>query len=94
MPGTRFTYNGGEITTFDMPEAASRVTVTAMNRAGRVVGVYTDSTGAQHGFLWNGSLVSTFGKYPAGPPGRRRNKGGMVVSEQNPRRGLCSLRGA
>ncbi len=85
-----FTYNGGKITVFDMPQASSRIAVTGINRAGRVVGVYTDSTGAQHGFLWTGSTVYSFGKYAAGRPVALAigNSGGIVASELDPPTGL------
>ncbi len=59
-----FTYAGGAVTVFDMPEANTGVTVTGISRSGRVVGVYSDSTGKQHAFLWNGNSVYGFGKYP------------------------------
>lgn len=81
-----FTYTGGTVTTFDMPEANNRVTVTGINRSGRVVGVYTDSTGKQqHGFLWNGTTAYSFGKYRAANTVILAigNKGGIVVSDQN-----------
>jgi probable HAF family extracellular repeat protein len=57
--------------------------VDAINNSGRVVGAYTDSTGAQHGFLLSGTTVSSFGTYPAGDAVAVAigNKNGMVVSD-------------
>ena len=79
-----FVYQGGSFTVFDMPVAATDVTVNAINDKGRVVGTYTSSNGAQHGFLYNGKTVTGFGSFSdqytitvaIG------NNGGMVLSEQ------------
>ena len=57
-----FVYAGGKYTSFDMPAPASKVTVTGISDTGRVVGVYLSPHGArQHGFLYNGQTVSSFG---------------------------------
>ncbi len=60
-----FTYYAGKYRTFDMPEPASNVTVTAINAAGRVVGTYAGSSpnARQHSFLYNGQTVTSFGLY-------------------------------
>jgi len=59
-----FVYNAGQYTTFDMPEAATSVSVTGFSDTGRVVGTYTSkATGQKHAFLYNGTTVSTFGTY-------------------------------
>jgi probable HAF family extracellular repeat protein len=80
-----FVYRAGAYKTFDMPEAASAIFVTAINNSGRVVGTYTArSNGKQHGFLYNESTVSTFGAF-AGPDTVKlaiNNKGAIVVADQ------------
>ncbi len=60
-----FTYYGGQYHTFDMPEPATSIAVTAINDAGRVVGTYASASadGRQHAFLYNGQTVTTFGTY-------------------------------
>ena len=59
-----FVYQTGAYTSFDMPESVSSITVTGINASGRVVGAYTNAAGrAQHAFLYNGTLASTFGTY-------------------------------
>ena len=59
-----FVYNAGQYTTFDMPEAASSISVTGFSDTGRVVGSYTSAaTQKKHAFLYNGTTVSTFGTY-------------------------------
>ncbi len=59
-----YVYQGGAYTTFDMPEAASAIAVTAINNNGRVVGTYESSAdGKQHAFLYNGTTVTPFGTW-------------------------------
>jgi probable HAF family extracellular repeat protein len=59
-----FVYSAGQYTTFDMPQAATSVTVTGFNNKGRVVGSYTSTAdGKQHGFIYNGSAVSSIGSF-------------------------------
>lgn len=59
-----FVYKAGHYTTFDMPEAASSVSVTGFSDTGRVVGTYTSAaTQEKHAFLYNGTTVSRFGTY-------------------------------
>ena len=60
-----FVYQSGAYTTFDMPVAASEISVTGINDAGRVVGHYTSVANPHiHAFLYNGTTVSTFGNFP------------------------------
>ena len=60
-----FVYQSGTYTTFDMPVAASEISVTGINDNGRVVGYYTSVTNPHiHAFLYNGTTVSTFGVFP------------------------------
>jgi hypothetical protein len=63
-----FTWLNGAYTSFELPEAAQpySASVTGINSAGRVVGIYTSQvTGQQHGFLYNGQSATAFGKYNA-----------------------------
>ncbi len=80
-----FVYRAGVYKTFDMPEAASAVTVTGFNNSGRVVGTYTaSSNGNQHGFLFNESTVSTFGAFAGLDTVKLAisNKGAIIVADQ------------
>ena len=81
-----FVYQGGAFTVFDMPVAASKVTVNAINDRGRVVGSYTSSNGVQHGFLYNGNTVTGFGSYPSSDNVTLAigNNGAIVLSAQIP----------
>ena len=63
-----FTYLNGTYTSFELPEPATpySVAVTGLNNAGRVVGIYTSkASGTQHGFIFNGHVSSSFGRYGA-----------------------------
>ncbi len=82
-----FIYSGGTYTTFDMPVAAGTVTTTGFNNKGRVVGTFTNpTTGKIHCFLYNGSVVSSFGTFPSNETVSVAisNSGGMVVNSQIP----------
>lgn len=82
-----FVYQSGTYTSFDMPEAASVISVTGINDNGRVVGYYTSGTKPRtHAFLYNGTTVSTFGTYPQynNVAVVINNGGTMVVSSQWP----------
>ena len=60
-----FVFQSGTYTTFDMPEAASKVFVTGFSDKGRVVGYYVSVTNPHiHAFLYNGTTVSSFGSFP------------------------------
>ena len=59
-----FVYQGDTYTVFDMPEAASTISTNAINDSGRVVGSFIASNGTQRGFLYNGSTVTAFGRFP------------------------------
>ena len=59
-----FVYANGNYTSFDMPTAAEKVTVTGISNSGRVVGTYVSQSGVQqYGFLYNGTTVSSFGDF-------------------------------
>jgi hypothetical protein len=62
-----FVYSNGSYSNLDMPVpdpyALSYIDVQAINNKGRVVGVYQYKQ-ASRVFYYNGSTVSTFGKYP------------------------------
>jgi hypothetical protein len=59
-----FVYSAGQYTTFDMPEAATGITVTGFNNEGRAVGSYTSTAdGMEHGFIYNGSTVTSIGSF-------------------------------
>ncbi len=45
-----------EITRIVVPDSQA-VTITALNQQGNVAGYFTDPTGAQHPFFWNGSAI-------------------------------------
>jgi probable HAF family extracellular repeat protein len=80
-----FVYQGGNYTSFDMPEAAGTVAVTGINNKGRVVGTYTSvANGNIYGFLYNGSTVSSFGKYGGtdNVSVTLNDQGAMVVTRQ------------
>lgn len=79
-----FTDTASTITTFDMPQPATRIAVSAINATGRVVGVFTDSTANQHAFLWNGTVATSFGHYAASDTVALAisNRGAIVVSRQ------------
>jgi hypothetical protein len=59
-------YNNGTFTTVNMPVpdpyARTYIDVQAINNKGRMVGVYQNKQAARV-FYYNGSTVSTFGKY-------------------------------
>jgi probable HAF family extracellular repeat protein len=82
-----FVYQSGTYTTFDMPVAASEVSVTGINDSGRVVGYYTSGKKPKiHAFLYNGTTVSTFGVFPQFNNVNVviNNSGVMAVSSQWP----------
>jgi probable HAF family extracellular repeat protein len=82
-----FVYQSGTYTTFDMPVAASEVSVTGINDSGRVVGYYTSGKKPKiHAFLYNGTTVSTFGAFPQFNNVNVviNNSGVMAVSSQWP----------
>jgi probable HAF family extracellular repeat protein len=59
-----FVYAGGTYTVFDMPVTATSISTTAINNAGRVVGSFVAANGTQRAFLYNGSMVTAFGRFP------------------------------
>jgi probable HAF family extracellular repeat protein len=79
-----FVYNAGAYTSFDMPKAASDVTVTAINDKGWVVGIYTGNTNRQHAFIYDGISVTSIGTYD--PTSNLtvavNNMGQAVIAEQ------------
>ena len=79
-----FTYHDGSYVTFDMPTAASRVTVTAINAHGWVAGTYTDNMNRQHAFIYDGTNVVRIGNYdPATNLSvSLNNVGQAVIAEQ------------
>jgi len=48
-----FLYNGGSVTTIDVPGATVESEAFGINDAGQIVGFYQDATGG-HGFLYSG----------------------------------------
>ncbi len=80
-----FVYAGGNYTVFEIPEPATAVLATGFNDMGRVVGSYTSAAnGKQHGFLYNGTTVSTFGAFGKNDTVKLaiNNKGNIIVSDQ------------
>lgn len=63
-PYSGFVYSHGTYTIFKMPNRARTMSVFGINKFGRVIGVYSSGDHRQHGFLYNGATVSTFGAYP------------------------------
>ena len=80
-----FVYAGGNYTTFNMPEAASAISVTGFNDLGRVVGSYSSAAdGKQHAFLYNGTTVASFGGFDSLDTVKLaiNNKGAIIVADQ------------
>lgn len=64
--GHGFVFQSGAYASFDMPEAATSIAVTAIGKTGRVAGTYASvASGKTMGFLYNGTTVSSFGGYDA-----------------------------
>ena len=58
-------FANGAYTTVSLPSQAIGTSVQALNTSGRLVGSYLDTgTSTQTIFLYNGTMLSTFGSYP------------------------------
>jgi uncharacterized membrane protein len=87
-----FVYQAGAYTRFSIPRVDLYVglyqvaAVHAINKAGRVVGIYTDSArNIQRAFLFNGTTVSLFGNFPPADivTIALNDEGTMLVSDYN-----------
>ena len=59
-----FLYRSGVYKLYDFPHGPSAITIDAINNAGRVTGVYSDTVKKmKRAFLFNGTTLSVFGQY-------------------------------
>jgi hypothetical protein len=78
--GFVYDWNSNTYTTFNAPGTAYTMNVYGNNQSGRVVGIYAAQNDTQHGFLYNGSTVTSFGSFPAGDTVTAAiNKHGVIV---------------
>ncbi len=60
LGATAFLYKKGKFTNVTPPNSAGGVIAYGINDSGTIIGTYTDSSGAQHGFLLTGKTYTSF----------------------------------